>query len=202
VRHARDDEIRELVDEDYDPNGWPLATIRLSFHTYSLLYGPCSCWLAEFEHLPGYYGEGATPYQALDRLKQSLGSPPHYKVSHLFRGKEKLRADVSRHHRAMAAAAETRAAAFGINLGGGAGVDAAAKEKGVGKQAVNKARAEIAEAIRSPDGRLIAGVSRDALHKLAEASVDAEETNLLVAEQAPWRLEHAAARRKFPFRNG
>src|SRR4051812_22146101 len=106
-------EPRALADDEYDAEGWPLATISLSRRNYSLALGPCSCWLAEFDKLPGYYGEGETIQQALQRLRQSLGPRPHFRVTHDFRRPAKLETDIKRSHRAMAAAAKTRATALG-----------------------------------------------------------------------------------------
>jgi len=69
-----------LVEADYDHEGHPKGHISLTWRTFCLALGEQSCWLAEYDNLPGYYGEGATVQEALDRLWQSLGCRPHFYV--------------------------------------------------------------------------------------------------------------------------
>ena len=102
----------------------------------------------------------------------------------------------------MAAAATTRADAWGRNLGGGEAVDVTAKAFGVGKTAVNRARGELQKAISSPDGKLFAGVSKDSLYEVARVANEKLELELWMARETPWRLEHAEARQKFPTQTG
>jgi hypothetical protein len=189
---------RPLGDDEYDQEGWPLEALSISRHSYSLALGQDSCWLAQFKELPGYYGEGATIGQALERLRQSLGERPHFRIHHKFRSTRQLEAAIRRKYNARAVAALTRADGLGYNLGGGPGVDASAKARGIGKTVVNEARAELAKALRARDGRLTAGVNKRALQETARAADERAIVELRAAAETPWRLEHAAARAKFP----
>ena len=205
---------RELRNDEYDAQGFPRFTVRLTWRCYTLAVGPRSCWLAEFEDLPGYWGEGSTPESALDSLRQSLGRRPHFRVEHKMRTPTKLRADVERKHKANAAAALTIAARWGLDRGGGDAVDATAKEFSIGKSAVNAARGQLWSALSSPDGEAIGGVSKSAIEKIAWSAglvnrdgytgVAFEHLRLAlwVAAETPWRLEHEEAKSLFPSRKG
>ena len=83
-------------------------------------------------------------------------------------------------------------------LGAGVGREATAKEHGVGTTAVNAARRELSAAIDSTADSLVFGVSSESLGETARTADDRMKLELWVAEQAPWRLRHAAARKLFP----
>ena len=203
-------EPRRLSDDEYGADGWPLFPVRLTPHKYCLALGPQTCWLAEIEALPGYYGEGATHTDALERLLESLGPQPHWQVEHKMRSAERLRRDVERQHKANAAAALTVAPRWGIDRGAGAAVEATAKEFGIGKPSVDAARARLFPALTPSDDQLpVFGASQAAIeaiaHRAAEGAdryegvaFEAREMELWIAREAPWRLEHADAREMFP----
>ena len=77
-------------------------------------------------------------------------------------------------------------------------MDVAAKAFGVGKPAVNQARARLNLALTSPDGRHVAGVSKEALEEAVRVAPDQTALELWVASETPWRLEHAEAKKLFP----
>jgi hypothetical protein len=188
--------------DEYDPDGWPKGKLLLAWHTYALALGNQSCWVAEYEDLLGYFGEGSTVTEALDRLRDSLGPRPHYRSAAIRKTPKKLAASVERKHRAMAAAAVTRAPCLGFSLGGGEGVDAAAAQFKVGMPSVRAARKSLNEDLTCSDGRLPMGASKASLDEIARIYPEKMEMELWVARETPWRLEHAEARNKFPSRNG
>lgn len=194
---------RELTDDDYGADGWPLAEIVLTRHTYMNALGRHQCWVAQFKGLPGYFGEGETPSEAVDRLRLGLGPRPHYRVEHKFRSSDELKADIRRKYRAKAAAALTRADGLRRgDLGGGWVVDAAAKRERIGKPSVTEARAKLSEEIDRPDGKLQWNVSAETLETAAASARKQMDIDIWMAEETPWRLDHAVARDKFPTKKG
>lgn len=194
-RTTEDPETVELGDADYDVSGMPTGKIALTWRTYELFAGKQSCWVAEIDNLPGYWGEGASVDDALMRLRQSLGPRPHFRVQHEFRTPARLEADIVRKHKALAAAALTFAPGTGLQ-------DETAKTLGIGKSAVTQARKDLA--------KRAAGVSPEAIKVIAryekiggkEHVVGVAKQNsqreVQVAREAPWRIEHEEARSKFP----
>jgi len=73
-----------------------------------------------------------------------------------------------------------------------------AKEYGVGTTAVNDARKELSASIDSTADRPVFGVTAESLGETARTADDRIDLDLWVAEQAPWRLRHDAARKLFP----
>lgn len=192
-----------LSADEYDPDGHPVDEISLTWRTYDLGGGQRSIWVAQYSDLPGYFGEGSTVDEALKNLWNDLGPRPHYRVGRQQWSVDRKTAFIDRHGKAMAGAALTRADAWGINLGGGAAVEATAKSFGIGKPALDAARARLADAIRpATDGTPTFGLSAEALREVARASLERIELDQLVAVQTPWRFDHAEARKQFPVKIG
>ena len=204
TRQSKRDIAEPLSDRDYDARGRPIGRLEITHETYNLALGRQWCWYARYTDLPGYFGEGAFPEQALERLWESLGSRPHYRVNRKMPTMHRLQEAVGRKAKAAAAAALTRADAWGSGVGGGEAVAATAASYGIHKEAVLDARARLSAEIDSLDPKSlpVLGLSAETLREAARSAIEGEETDRWVAQQTPWRIFHAEVRRLFAHTRG
>jgi hypothetical protein len=203
-----------LKDGDYDEDGWPKGTLKIEHRTYQVLDATQvgrtrfedlplldqASWVAEFEELPGYTGEGKSIDEALMRLKADLGGRPHYRVAREKpRTIDQWRKHIERKHQLAAAAA-----AIGAQPRQGSdGAAATAKEIGRRKIDVAQAARKFSKAFgEQADGTWVAGDPAWAAQELKRITDEKIELDVMVAKRTPWRLERAEARAKFPPKNG
>lgn len=197
----------ELADADYDELGWPIGTISIAHRTYDSIYGPQASWIAEYHDLPGYLGFASTIDDALMRLRQDLGTRPHFRVA-----REKPRTlhqwqkHIGQKHSLPAAAAGQVVARQAKGLSrpsrGSDGMDAAAKAIGRRKEVAVAAMDEFEGSFgQQADGKWSVGDPVWAAEEMMRVRDTQIELELLAAERTPWLLERDEARKKFPTRD-
>jgi hypothetical protein len=188
---------KELSDGDYDCNGWPKGELRCEWRSFQLAHVPHECWVAEYEKLPGYCGEGATVDDALKALWQDLGERPHFRVTRNRRTNESWKRHFTSQHNAWAAGA-----LIGFGTLSKDSVSSAAAVFPVRATNIQTAQKDFKALFEPINGYLVAGsrqMSENDLKKLTQQKI---ELSMFMAEHMPWRLERDEARTQFPNNNG